>query len=486
MRSHSIIHYLRIAAVLVFIICLFMVVSEVVLGSMQKSETSALESNVDTMNEYMRSVQDFLSDYSRFLIDREPVHYNTLHSYWDEMQSIRSSFITIFNSTDLLTLYSRVIDQTTESLIGIMDRLIGLQVFSESDFELNQLAELGIDYIYQASNAISAEYFTYVSHELTKVNEKYNRYGTIQDVVLIICLPLALIGIALLFRSLIRGLAVINAGTERISRKDWSTPDIPLTRISELNQVIEATNLMKKTIVDYIGALEEHMRVSELLAERTLESERQKRIIQETQFHLLQAQINPHFLFNTLNLIVNNVRAGVRLKETADVLVSTSKLLRSSIELKSKVIPLRDELRLLDNYITIQKVRNEDRIVFCVIVMGDIPEVEIPPFTLQPLVENSILHGLKDITADGYVEIQIFSDEANGAMIQIHDNGTGIPEEIEKAAVAGTLSSNGLGNVVNRLKMIYSNDDIIRFSKAGNGSTTIIHLDVDKRRTGEC
>ncbi|MBQ3316547.1 MAG: hypothetical protein IJG69_01205, partial [Spirochaetales bacterium] len=125
MRSHSIIHYLRIATVLVFIICLFMVVSEVVLGSMQKSETSALESNVDTMNEYMRSVQDFLSDYSRFLIDREPAHYNTLHSYWDEMQSIRSSFITIFNSTDLLTLYSRVIDQTTESLIGIMDRLIG-------------------------------------------------------------------------------------------------------------------------------------------------------------------------------------------------------------------------------------------------------------------------------------------------------------------------------------------------------------------------
>ncbi|MBQ3696780.1 MAG: histidine kinase, partial [Spirochaetales bacterium] len=370
--------------------------------------------------------------------------------------------------------------------IGIMDRLIGLQVFSESDFELNQLAELGIDYIYQASNAISAEYFTYVSHELTKVNEKYNRYGIIQDVVLIICLPLALIGIALLFRSLIRGLTVINAGTERISRKDWNTPDIPPTRISELNQVIEATNLMKKTIVDYIGALEEHMRVSELLAERTLESERQKRIIQETQFHLLQAQINPHFLFNTLNLIVNNVRAGVRLKETADVLVSTSKLLRSSIELKSKVIPLRDELRLLDNYITIQKVRNEDRIVFCVIVMGDIPEVEIPPFTLQPLVENSILHGLKDITVDGYVEIQIFSDEANGAMIQIHDNGTGIPEEIEKAAVAGTLSSNGLGNVVNRLKMIYSNDDIIRFSKAGNGSTTIIHLDVNKRRTGEC
>lgn len=486
MRSHSIIHYLRIAAVFVTIICLSMIVSEVVLGSMQKSETSTLEANVDTMNEYMRSVQDFLTDYSRFLIDREPAHHNSLHSYWDEMQSIRVSSRAIFDSTDLLTLYSRVIDQTAESLIGIMDRLSGLHVFSESDFELNQLAELGIDYIYQASNAVSAEYFTYVSHELTKVNDKYNRYGNIQDIILTICLPLALIGIAWLFRSLVGGLAVINAATERISRKEWDTPDIELTRINELNQVIEATNLMKKTIVDYVGALEEHMKVSNLLAERTLESERQKRIIQETQFHLLQAQINPHFLFNTLNLIVNNVRAGVRLKETADVLVSTSKLLRSSIELKSKVIPLRDELRLLDNYITIQKVRNEDRIVFCIIVGGDIPDVEVPPFTLQPLVENSILHGLKDMTADGYVEIQIFSDEDDGAMIQIHDNGTGIPEEIEKAAVAGTLSSNGLGNVVNRLKMVYSNEDIIRFSKTGVGSTTIIHLDASKRRPIEC
>ncbi len=409
MRSHSIIHYLRIAAVFVTIICLSMIVSEVVLGSMQKSETSTLEANVDTMNEYMRSVQDFLTDYSRFLIDREPAHHNSLHSCWDEMQSIRVSSRAIFDSTDLLTLYSRVIDQTAESLIGIMDRLSGLHVFSESDFELNQLAELGIDYIYQASNAVSAEYFTYVSHELTKVNDKYNRYGNIQDIILTICLPLALIGIAWLFRSLVGGLAVINAATERISRKEWDTPDIELTRINELNQVIEATNLMKKTIVDYVGALEEHMKVSNLLAERTLESERQKRIIQETQFHLLQAQINPHFLFNTLNLIVNNVRTGVRLKETADVLVSTSKLLRSSIELKSKVIPLRDELRLLDNYITIQKVRNEDRIVFCVIVGGDIPDVEVPPFTLQPLVENSILHGLKDMTADGYVEIRYLS-----------------------------------------------------------------------------
>ena len=485
--GHSIIRFLIIAIVFMVVVFLALIVSESVFGHEKKKDIGKLQADIETVNGFSSEVALFLGSYSDMLSSENSAQtMSDLKTHYNEIVTIFDSSPGVFSLTDGMALYSRVIMQIVSSLMEFFDsRLLGEEL-TEQDFEMMRLARLGFEFLYQASNNLSTEFIDCVSNRVASINRKYDEISRIQNTVLLVCIPLMLVWFSILYNDLIKGMRILSEGTDRLSRSEWDMPDLPMTSISEINSSINAINLMKKTIVDYIAAMEEHFKVTELLAEKTLETERQKRLIQETQFNLLQAQINPHFLFNTLNMVVNNVRAGEKLEETANVLVSTSMLLRSSIELKSPVISLKEEMRLLDNYITIQKARNEDRIEICMRILGGIPDVVIPPFSLQPLVENSILHGLKDKTENGYIEVCLFDDEEGGAMIQIHDNGVGMPEDVSKSAMDGTLSSNGLGNVVRRLKMVYSNRDIVDFSKMGEGSTIIIHLDASCRRTEQC
>lgn len=475
--NHSIIRFIVVAIVFILTMFIGMYVSESLFNKAKNDEIQRLQENIDEMRIYTSAVGLFISDYSNYLIYSDEDIANRLLVTYDIMMAMVEENPQIFNLTDGMSLYSRIIDQTASAMIEILDERLMQESFTAEDYPVLQLAEIGMQYMYQASNSLSSEFIACVGNAMESQNSKYDKISRIQNTLLLLCIPILLVWFAILYKNLISSIKILNDGTERLSRKEWDMPDLPMTSISEINNSIKATNLMKKTIVEYIDALEEHIKVTELLAEKTIETERQKRLIQETQFNLLQAQINPHFLFNTLNMIVNNVRTGDRPEETADILISTSKLLRSSIEITSPLITLTDEIRLLDNYITIQKARNKNRIVFFMSIIGDIPEVFIPPFTLQPLVENSIVHGLKDTTEDGLVEIQILSDEEGGTFIRIHDNGVGIPQEIAKKAVEGTLSTNGLGNVVRRLKFTYKNDDIVDIRNSSDGSTIIIHLD---------
>lgn len=226
-----------------------------------------------------------------------------------------------------------------------------------------------------------------------------------------------------------------------------------------------------------MDALQEKIELQSRLSEKTLESERQKRIIQESKFKLLQVQINPHFLFNTLNMITNNVRRGDNNEQAAEMLVATSKLLRSSLEITEKAIPLEQELRLLDSYITIQRARTEGRISFIFEIEDNLPSVTLPPFTLQPLVENSIVHGLKETVSGGLIAISVYNDEEGGVIITIRDNGIGMPEDIKDRATTGSLDSIGLGNTIKRLQYQYKNKDVLLFSKSGKGTTINIHLE---------
>lgn len=100
----------------------------------------------------------------------------------------------------------------------------------------------------------------------------------------------------------------------------------------------------------------------------------------------------------------------------------------------------------------------------------------LTPFTLQPLIENSIAHGLKD-SMDGEIQIHVFNDESGCIFISIYDSGYGIDPDIVNDVIDGKLDSKGLGNVIKRLKLIYSNPDIILFSKQSQGTTINIHLE---------
>ena len=201
-----------------------------------------------------------------------------------------------------------------------------------------------------------------------------------------------------------------------------------------------------------------------------------KERLAEAKVRELQMQMNPHFLFNTLSLVVRSIQLGER--DTSIQLVKAiSRILRSSIEIKTMSIPLDAEIELLQSYLYIEKLHLKGRVTFCLDVRKSFldKDVMIPPLTIQPLVENSIQHGLKDRISGGKVDILI-TEKLEYIEVVVADNGVGFPiidEQKEFSQnVAIPKTSIGLNNVRERLKLFYKKEDVLQIERL-NGVTKI-------------
>lgn len=208
-----------------------------------------------------------------------------------------------------------------------------------------------------------------------------------------------------------------------------------------------------------------------------LENEKQKRYIAEARMHELQMQMNPHFLFNTLSLIIRNIQIGE--SDTAIRLVkSTSQFLRQSIEVGNDTITIDEELDLLEKYLFIQKIHNKGRITIKLDVrktyMDD--KLKIPPLIIQPLVENAIRHGLKDTTEGGRVSVLV-EEKPDMIRVEVSDNGCGMPQ-IYVSNILGHVQMEriGLSNVYERLCLFYHREGCMDIRTGPDGTTVILYL----------
>lgn len=208
-----------------------------------------------------------------------------------------------------------------------------------------------------------------------------------------------------------------------------------------------------------------------------LENEKQKRHIAEARMHELQMQMNPHFLFNTLSLIIRNIQIGEG--DTAIRLVkATSQILRRSIELGNEFITLDDELDLLEKYLFIQKIHCKGRISIRLDVRKSYMDdnIKIPPLIIQPLVENAIRHGLKDTTSDGLVSVLV-EEKADMIKVEVKDNGCGMPKEyVDKIMSHEQTERIGLSNVYERLCLFYHREDCMNIDTGSEGTTITLYL----------
>jgi two-component system LytT family sensor kinase len=168
----------------------------------------------------------------------------------------------------------------------------------------------------------------------------------------------------------------------------------------------------------------------------------------------LQAQINPHFLFNALNTIVSFMRFNPN--AARELIVNLSTYLRYNIEETNTFVDISRELEQVKAYVEIEKARFGDKLK----VIYDIDEdlkIKIPSLTIQPLVENSIKHGILKGAGFGNVRIKVKQHGYNEVLLCIEDDGIGIPQGVIDKITDGSLQQNkiGLSNVNNRIKYIY-------------------------------
>lgn len=201
--------------------------------------------------------------------------------------------------------------------------------------------------------------------------------------------------------------------------------------------------------------------------------------IKESEFKALQAQINPHFLYNTLDSI-NWLAKLNKQHQIATMVKALGNLLRNSISIKSEVIPLKDEINILKDYITIQKCRYEERLDFSINVNQEYWDYMIPKLSIQPLVENSIKHGLEKVL--GVCKIRVWAEASENELeIWVQDNGPGMDKDflakLNKGEVKPRGSGIGIKNIDDRIKIIFGREYGIKIdSILGQGTKVCIFI----------
>ncbi len=200
-------------------------------------------------------------------------------------------------------------------------------------------------------------------------------------------------------------------------------------------------------------------------------------------YQMLQSQINPHFLYNTLDSI--RMMAVLRDQdEIAEALISLSRLFRYCIRQGDRLVTVREELQQVKNYLLLQSLRYQDRLQVIYQVDEQVLDRTMPKVLLQPLLENAFAHGLQDREELGIITITVSRGE-NGTCFAIHDNGRGIDEsnlaDIRKRLQTGSAESIGLANVNERLRLYFRSSEGLKIdSTPGEGTTVSFTIPFDE------
>ena len=208
----------------------------------------------------------------------------------------------------------------------------------------------------------------------------------------------------------------------------------------------------------------------------------EQRQLRKAEFELLQAQINPHFLYNTLDAIVWSAEAGNQ-KQVIDMVGSLSDFFRTSLNKGKEIVTVREDLHHVRSYLEIQQIRYLDILSYEIHVPEELYDYKVPKITLQPLVENALYHGIKNKRGGGKIVV-LGWDDVDSYYIQVKDNGIGMTkerlDEIRNALKEAVPKENvlyGLYNVNERIRLNLGEGYGIEIeSKYEEGTKVTLHL----------
>lgn len=242
-------------------------------------------------------------------------------------------------------------------------------------------------------------------------------------------------------------------------------PDVSISSRDEIHQLGESFNQMRKDMRRFIEEIKEKAALNQWLKELELKQ--------------LQNQINPHFLFNTLNT-VKQMSYLEDAPVTTQLIESVSSLLRYSLRDLQKPVTLADEMAAVESYFIIQKTRFSDRVSFHLSIEERCLPISIPALILQPIVENAFIHGIENREEGGEISV-VVTTSCTQAVIEVKDNGAGMDREtLQKLRAGGTTIEHtghstgiGLENVIKRLRLFYKEKGYFSISSTEGLGTTV-------------
>ena len=373
------------------------------------------------------------------------------------------------------------------------------------------------DFLLYADNAITAkrgmnveayrqnyekamELYNFIYNDLAELNEllfqnNARSYETLQQAInymevasAILIVVIMVIGITVVVsttRGIVAPLTQLSEAATRVGAGNLQQR-IPETEAQdEVSIVTRAFNAMLDSLNLYIDKVREGAEKEQQMKEQELLMENH---LKEAQLRFLQAQINPHFLFNSLN-------AGVQLAEmeddekTAVFLGKMADFFRYNVKKGTEDARIEEELSIVENYIYILNVRFAGEIIFTKEVDEEALNFRMPSMILQPLVENAVNHGIRDMIGEGWIRLTIQNDP-DRVKIVIEDNGKGmdalqIQKIMERVETIHEDDSTGIGldNVISRLSLYYDDVNVVEIVSPGENQGTKVILRLPKKET---
>lgn len=426
------------------------------------------------MNEVTNESQQIVATLNNYIIDPTAANLDEINKSKTKILSTKDEVMK-FRNTDnnyVLTSYENLID----SLVEIMEQSVLARSEQQTEDYLNALSEAS-----RISKYISEMTLTIIDKELNTYERVYRSMINNSEELLklgIWLLPLITM-LLLLFAHLFskRITKPINELTQAAHELSLGRFDLEVEVNSndEISFLAKMFDKMRININNYL---------SEIKQKAQLENELQqsKLLLQESQLRSLQSQINPHFLYNTLDML--SKKAYIEdAEETSDLLVNVAELLRYNLNKLENSASLFEEVQVLNQYMNIQNTRFIDRLQFHLDIDESCLDVQIPRLTLQPIVENAIIHAIEPVEDGGSIWFRII-EELEHVRIEIEDDGPGMTEEkvqqmlqLKKTKSEGHFTGIGISNVVKRLSLFYNNHDVFDIeSKVGIGTKIILKI----------
>ncbi len=354
------------------------------------------------------------------------------------------------------------------------------------------------NYIRIYLNSLNNEQFKLNSNNYELLLMSLNYLEIISTIVLLVITIFNVILIIFLTRNITDPLMNLAKAANEVAAGNLDVDLIQVEYADEVGIVTKAFNTMIVSIHQYIKKTKESIELESKMKEKELMMTNH---LKDAQLKYLQAQINPHFLFNTLN-----AGAQLAMLEGADktclFIENMANFFRFNMNSFVKDSNLRDEIKLVDSYIYILNVRFSGKIHFIKDIDEREIDVQVPSLILQPVVENAVNYGIRDIEYEGLIRLTVYQDEEN-INISIMDNGVGMEqskiesiiqselkdgivlkenivakENIDENMVAKDSNGIGLGNVINRLRLYYNKRDVFEIKSEGYnmGTEVIIHI----------
>ena len=467
------------ANLIIFLVNIFLILG---INSMSKDMEMVYQDNLslNQLSEALTKVQDSMTEYlSSKTSESLEEYYREAQNFSDLTQALDDTVTDLTfsrmerNIRHMSQNYLEEVAQTIEAKRG--RNVEKYRTYYESSTRLYEDID---EYI----TSLNIELFAVNSGNYLALLKAFRRFEAVGVTVM----TLVMIGNVLIITSFVKTMIMplknLADSADEVSEGNFDATLPQAIYHDEVGIVINAFSKMVVSIKDYIEKLKESMANERYMQEKELIMEAN---LKDAQLKYLQAQINPHFLFNTLN-------AGAQLAmmegadRTYEYVQTVADFFRYNVQSQKRDVTIRDEVTLVDNYIQILNVRFSGDIGYEKQVDERLLDLVMPSMILQPIVENAVNHGIREMAGAGRITLKVYRRD-DSVCISISDNGKGISQETIDQLLTGSFShiedsydNNGIGmdNVISRVRIFAGYDDAIDIISKGEnkGCEVVITL----------